>query len=254
MRTRLALFDVLFAALHEHVPRRPSRTGAHQAHLLVLRGVLLQLHRGNRVHRRGGPGHRLRRRDSRRPPARTPTTSSGRSTSSATPPFAQGHPPALRTYVAAEHVPRADHGGTSEERPGSSRPGEPRRQHRVRRPEPGARHPRGAATSATSRWTAGFPVRSSRCSSSPRSTRSADGNGRVARALANAELSAARQQRLIDPDRLPRRLPPGAPRDVAPECPGALIKVLTRAQAWAGGIDWSSMASARPISSAQTRC
>jgi hypothetical protein len=71
-----------------------------------------------------------------------------------------------------------------------------------------------------------------------------DGNGRVARALANAELSAAGQQRLTIPIvyrddylqalRAMSRL----------SAPGALIKVLARAQAWAGGVDWSSMASA----------
>ena len=71
-----------------------------------------------------------------------------------------------------------------------------------------------------------------------------DGNGRVARALANAELSAAGQQRLTIPIvyrddylqalRAMSRL----------SAPGALIKALARAQAWAGGVDWSSMASA----------
>jgi hypothetical protein len=71
-----------------------------------------------------------------------------------------------------------------------------------------------------------------------------DGNGRVARALANAELSAAGQQRLMIPIvyrddylqalRAMSRL----------SSPNALIKVLARAQEWAGGVNWSSMASA----------
>jgi hypothetical protein len=72
-----------------------------------------------------------------------------------------------------------------------------------------------------------------------------DGNGRVARALANAELTAAGQQRLIIPIvfrddylqalRAMSRLP----------VPTPLIRVLARAQEWAAGIDWSSAASAR---------
>ncbi len=72
----------------------------------------------------------------------------------------------------------------------------------------------------------------------------ADGNGRVARALANAELTAARQQRLIIPIvfrddylqalRVMSRL----------EVPAPLIKVLARAQEWAASVDWTSAASA----------
>jgi hypothetical protein len=72
-----------------------------------------------------------------------------------------------------------------------------------------------------------------------------DGNGRVARALANAELTSAGRRRLVIPIvyrddylqalRAMSRL--SAPR--------ALIRVLDRAQAWAAGVDWSSMASAQ---------
>jgi fido (protein-threonine AMPylation protein) len=71
-----------------------------------------------------------------------------------------------------------------------------------------------------------------------------DGNGRVARALANAELSAAGQQRLTIPIvyrddylqalRAMSRL----------ESPRALIRMLDRSQEWAAGVDWSSLASA----------
>ncbi|MGA2453873.1 MAG: Fic family protein [Solirubrobacteraceae bacterium] len=71
-----------------------------------------------------------------------------------------------------------------------------------------------------------------------------DGNGRVARALANAELSAAGQQRLMIPIvyrddyvqalRVMSRL----------ASPNALIRVLARAQQWAAGVDWSSMGAA----------
>jgi fido (protein-threonine AMPylation protein) len=71
-----------------------------------------------------------------------------------------------------------------------------------------------------------------------------DANGRVARALANAELSAAAQQRLMIPIvyrddylqalRAMSRL----------QSPSQLIRVLSRAQEWAGSVDWSSMASA----------
>jgi Fic/DOC family len=71
-----------------------------------------------------------------------------------------------------------------------------------------------------------------------------DGNGRVARALANAELSAARQQRLMIPIvyrddyiqalRAMSRL----------ESPRALIRTMDRAQEWALGVDWSSLPAA----------
>ncbi len=71
-----------------------------------------------------------------------------------------------------------------------------------------------------------------------------DGNGRVARALANAELSAAGQQRLMIPivyrDDYLQALRAMSRLD----SPNALIRVLARAQEWAGGVDWSSMASA----------
>jgi hypothetical protein len=72
-----------------------------------------------------------------------------------------------------------------------------------------------------------------------------DGNGRVARALVNAELTAAGQQRLIIPTVLRddylhalRVLSHGA--HATP-----LIKVFDRAQAWAGEVDWSSIEAAR---------
>jgi hypothetical protein len=72
----------------------------------------------------------------------------------------------------------------------------------------------------------------------------ADGNGRVARALANAALSAAGQQRLIIPivfrdDYLQALRAMSRRSDPAP-----LIRSLNRAQAWAGEVDWSSTASA----------
>jgi len=72
-----------------------------------------------------------------------------------------------------------------------------------------------------------------------------DGNGRVARALANAELSAAGQQRLIIPivyrdDYLQALRALSRSAAAAP-----LIKVLARAQAWSGEVDWSSMSTAR---------
>ncbi len=71
-----------------------------------------------------------------------------------------------------------------------------------------------------------------------------DGNGRVARALANAELSAAGQQRLMIPivyrdDYL------GALRALSRRgAPAPLIRALSRAQAWSNEVDWSSIASA----------
>ena len=73
----------------------------------------------------------------------------------------------------------------------------------------------------------------------------ADGNGRVARALANAQLSAAGQQRLMIPivfrDDYLQALRAMSRLTV----PTALIRVLARAQQWSASIDWSSMSSAR---------
>lgn len=73
----------------------------------------------------------------------------------------------------------------------------------------------------------------------------ADGNGRVARALANAELTAARQQRLMIPTVLRddylhalRALS----RDARSE---PLIRVVDRAQQWVHEIDWSDTGAAR---------
>jgi fido (protein-threonine AMPylation protein) len=68
----------------------------------------------------------------------------------------------------------------------------------------------------------------------------ADGNGRVARALANAELTAARQQRLMIPivfrDDYLQALRAMSRAEVS----RPLIRVLDRAQEWAASIDWSS--------------
>lgn len=73
----------------------------------------------------------------------------------------------------------------------------------------------------------------------------ADGNGRIARALANAELTAAGHQRIIIPTVLRddylhalRALS----RDARPD---PLMRVTDRAQRWAHQVDWSDMAAAR---------
>jgi Fic/DOC family len=72
----------------------------------------------------------------------------------------------------------------------------------------------------------------------------ADGNGRVARALANAELTASGEQRLMIPivfrDDYLAALRAMSRRGT----PVPLIRVLSRAQAWAGEVDWSSMTTA----------
>ncbi len=72
----------------------------------------------------------------------------------------------------------------------------------------------------------------------------ADGNGRVARALANAELTASGQQRLMIPivfrDDYLAALRAMSRRGM----PVPLIRVLSRAQAWASEVDWSSMSTA----------
>ncbi len=72
-----------------------------------------------------------------------------------------------------------------------------------------------------------------------------DGNGRVARAFANADLSAAGQQRLMIPivyreDYLAALRAMSRRGAAIP-----LIRTLSRAQAWAAEIDWSSMAAAQ---------
>ena len=73
----------------------------------------------------------------------------------------------------------------------------------------------------------------------------ADGNGRVARALANAELTAAGQQRIVFPTVLRddylhalRALS----RDARPD---PLIRVVDRAQQWAHEVSWADMSAAR---------
>ncbi|HTZ63247.1 MAG TPA: Fic family protein [Solirubrobacteraceae bacterium] len=71
-----------------------------------------------------------------------------------------------------------------------------------------------------------------------------DGNGRVARALANAELSAAGQQRLIIPIVFRDDYLQALRAMSRLTAPTALIRVLARAQEWSGSIDWSSMSSA----------
>jgi hypothetical protein len=72
----------------------------------------------------------------------------------------------------------------------------------------------------------------------------ADGNGRVARVMANAELSASGQQRLMVPivfrDDYLTALRAMSQRAT----PVPLIRVLSRAQAWAGEIDWSTISHA----------
>lgn len=72
-----------------------------------------------------------------------------------------------------------------------------------------------------------------------------DGNGRVARAFANADLSAAGQQRLMIPI-VYREDYLAALRAISRRgAPVPLIRALGRAQAWAGEVDWSSMSAAR---------
>jgi Fic/DOC family len=71
-----------------------------------------------------------------------------------------------------------------------------------------------------------------------------DGNGRVARALANAELTAALQLRLIIPIVFRDDYLQALRAMSRLEAPAPLIKVLSRAQEWSASIDWTSAASA----------
>jgi Fic family protein len=71
-----------------------------------------------------------------------------------------------------------------------------------------------------------------------------DGNGRVARALANAELSAAAQRRLMIPIVYRDDYMQALRATSRLSSPRALIKALGRAQEWADGVDWSSMTAA----------
>ena len=73
----------------------------------------------------------------------------------------------------------------------------------------------------------------------------ADGNGRVARALANAELTAAGQQRLMIPIVFRDDYLQGLRAMSRLEAPTALIKVLARAQEWVASVEWSSASSSR---------
>jgi hypothetical protein len=72
-----------------------------------------------------------------------------------------------------------------------------------------------------------------------------DGNGRVARAIANTELTAARQQRLIVPIVFRDDYLQALRAMSRLEAPAPLIRVLARAQEWAASVDWTSAASAR---------
>ncbi|HEX5308569.1 MAG TPA: Fic family protein [Solirubrobacteraceae bacterium] len=71
-----------------------------------------------------------------------------------------------------------------------------------------------------------------------------DGNGRVARALANAELTAAGQRRLMIPIVFRDDYLQALRAMSRLQSPTSLIRALSRAQDWTGGIDWASMASA----------
>jgi hypothetical protein len=71
-----------------------------------------------------------------------------------------------------------------------------------------------------------------------------DGNGRVARALANAELTVAGQQRLIIPIVFRDDYLQALRALSRLERPSALIKVLARAQEWAASVDWTTTAAA----------
>jgi len=73
----------------------------------------------------------------------------------------------------------------------------------------------------------------------------ADGNGRVARALANAELTVAGQQRVIIPTVLRDDYLQGL-RALSREAhPEPLIRVVDRAHQWVQEVDWSSSGAAR---------
>jgi hypothetical protein len=72
-----------------------------------------------------------------------------------------------------------------------------------------------------------------------------DGNGRVARALANTELTAVGQQRLIIPIVFQDDYLQALRAMSRLNAPTSLIRVLSRAQEWAARIDWSSSSSAR---------
>ena len=101
--------------------------------------------------------------------------------------------------VAAQQVPRADHGRSPGGAPGPLQdPQEPSRRHRVRSAEPRAWNPCTTGSSATGHWS-GFARAVFAMFLVAEVHPFSDGNGRVARAIANAELSAVGQQRLMIP-------------------------------------------------------
>ncbi len=73
----------------------------------------------------------------------------------------------------------------------------------------------------------------------------ADGNGRVARALANAELTAAGEQRIIVPTVLRDDYLQALRALTRNGNPAPLVRLVDRAQLWAAEVDWSSLESAR---------
>jgi fido (protein-threonine AMPylation protein) len=73
----------------------------------------------------------------------------------------------------------------------------------------------------------------------------ADGNGRVARALANAELTTAGEQRLIVPTVFRDDYLQALRALSRTRHPAALVRVADRAQAWTYEVDFSTLESAR---------
>lgn len=73
----------------------------------------------------------------------------------------------------------------------------------------------------------------------------ADGNGRVARALANAELTAAGQQRIVVPTVARDDYLHALRALTRTENPRPFVRVADRVQQWSAEVDWTTLASAR---------
>ena len=244
---RLPLFDTLLAALHAHVPAaRPERKGQTMATFAFyeayfsnyIEGTEFTVEEAQEIVFSGAIPPIARR---------TPTMCSQPSTSSATRPFEHGHRRERQGPGSRDiRVPSAGHGRTAGD---ASRPATRRR-------------PTGSAarSSLHRRWCAalferGYERYAALGPGFPRAAFAmfliaevhpfADGNGRVARALANAELSAAGQQRLMVPIVLREDYLQALRAMSHRGDPKPFIRVLDRAQRWAHEIDWSDPATTR---------
>ena len=209
--------------------------------LRLLRGLLLQLHRGHRVRAGGGRGNRLRRASSPRSGPRTPTTSSAPSGSSPIPSCERESRRRGRLRgVPADAESAHPRGASGQSARGVEAASEPRRRHELRRARTSFSAPCARPGASTRPCRPASRARVFAIFAASEVHPFADGNGRVSRALLNAELSAEGQCRVVIPlcfradylGALRATEPPGQSR-------ARCCEAIERAQRWASLVDWS---------------